>query len=71
MKQLFTLISFGILGFGIYLGVFYDVPDSAQQMNFFMSWLLSIVGVAGVLIGLFWSEQHSSKNLHHNDQSHD
>jgi len=43
------------LGFGLYLKLFYDVPDSEMQVNFFTSWFLIIVGAASMLMNLFWS----------------
>ena len=54
MKQIFLFISLVVICIGAYLKLFYDVPDSQETINFFMSWFLIIVGVASLLINLFW-----------------
>ncbi len=55
MRQIFLFISLAVLGFGLYLKFFYDVPDSQMQINFFASWFLIIVGIASLLMNLFWN----------------
>jgi hypothetical protein len=55
MKQIFLFISLMVLGFGLYLLFFTDVPDSQEQTNLFTSWFLIIIGVSSALINLFWS----------------
>jgi hypothetical protein len=54
MKQIFLFISLAVIGAGLYLKFFYDVPDSQEAMNFFVSWFLIIVGLSSLLINLFW-----------------
>ena len=54
MKQIFLFISLIVIGIGAYLKFFYDVPDNQETINFFVSWFLIIVGIASVLINLFW-----------------
>ena len=61
MKQIFLFVSLAVLGFGIYLKFFYDVPDSQIQINFFVSWFLMIVAVASLLMNLFWSSPKKRK----------
>jgi len=36
---------------------FYDVPDVQANINFFTSWFLVIVGVASLLVNLFWKSK--------------
>ena len=55
MRQIFLFISLAVLGFGLYLMYFYDVPDSQASINFFVSWFLIIVGCGSLLMNLFWS----------------
>ena len=54
MKQIFLFISLIVIGIGAYLKFFYDVPDSQEAINFFVSWFLIVVGIASLLINLFW-----------------
>ena len=54
MKQVFLFLSLVVISVGAYLKFFYDVPDSQEQINFFVSWFLIIVGISSLLINLFW-----------------
>ncbi len=64
MRQVFLFISFAITGLGIYLKLFYDVPDSQETINFFTSWFFIIVGISSLLINLSWNyrKKNSNKN---------
>jgi hypothetical protein len=61
MRQVLFVISLALLGLGIYLKFFYDVPDTAAAINLFASWFLIIVGVASLLINLFWSSPKKNR----------
>jgi len=63
MKHIFLFISLAVLGFGLYLKYFYDVPDAQISINFFVSWFLIIVGCSSLLINLFWSSKKPPRNL--------
>jgi hypothetical protein len=54
VKQVFLFLSLVVISVGAYLKFFYDVPDSQEQINFFVSWFLIIVGISSLLINLFW-----------------
>lgn len=54
MRQLFLLISFALLGFGLYLNLLYDVPDSQERINFYVSWFCIIIGISTILMNLLW-----------------
>jgi hypothetical protein len=43
-----------VIAAGAYLKFIYDVPDNQEQINFFVSWFLIIVGISSLLINLFW-----------------
>jgi len=62
MKNIFYFISLGLLGFGLYLKYFYDVPDAQETVNFFTSWFFIIIGIAGFLINIFWSQSDNKPN---------
>jgi len=61
MKQVFLFISLVIVGAGIYLKFFYDVPDNQEAINFFVSWFLIIIGISSMLINLFWKTRKSRR----------
>ncbi len=54
MKQIFFFVSLFVIGIGVYLKFFYDVPDSQESINFFVSWFLIIIGASSLLINLVW-----------------
>jgi RsiW-degrading membrane proteinase PrsW (M82 family) len=62
MKQIFLFISLAVLVAGLYMKFFYDVPDSQENINFFVSWFLIITGVASFLINIFWQTPTKSSN---------
>ena len=55
MRRVFFFISLALLGSGIYLKFFYDVPDAQETANFFTSWFCIIIGIASLLINISWS----------------
>jgi FtsH-binding integral membrane protein len=57
MRQVFFFIALALVGFGLFLKLFYDVPDAQETVNFFTSWFFIIVGTAAALIVLFWSRR--------------
>ncbi len=65
MRQIFIFVSLAVLGFGLYLKFFYDVPDAQITINFFVSWFLIIVGVASLLANVVWS---TPKRIKSNDE---
>ncbi len=65
MKQIFLFISLAVIGVGLYLMYFYDVPDSQVSINFFVSWFFVIVGVSSLLTNLFWTTKPKPKNPDH------
>ncbi len=62
MKQIFLVISIAIICVGLYLKLFYDVPDAQEQTNFFVSWFLIIIGTGSLLINLFWNAKKKISN---------
>jgi len=62
MRQVFLFVSLAILCFGLYLRLFYDVPDSQEKINFFVSWFFMIIGISSLLINLLWDTKKKEKN---------
>ncbi len=61
MRQIFLFISLAVLGFGLYLIYFYDVPDAQVTINNFTGWFMIIIGVGSILVNLFWSKPKNTK----------
>ena len=66
MRQVFLFVSLAIIGIGLYLKFFYDVPDVQETINFFTSWFFIIVGTSSLLINLFWGSPKNKSS--HNEQ---
>ncbi len=64
MKPIFSIISVILIGAGLYLKFLYDVPDVEETTNFFVSGFLIIIGIAGLLISVFWSHPPSTPQSH-------
>jgi hypothetical protein len=62
MRLVFLLVALALLGFGLYLKLFYDVPDAQESINFFTSWFFIIVGAGVLLANLFWSRKRAQKH---------
>lgn len=60
MRQVFLFVSLAIIGLGLYLKFFYDVPDAQSTINFFTSWFFIIVGTSSLLINIFWGSPKNS-----------
>ena len=61
MRQVFLFVSLAVVGFGAYLKFLYDVPDSQEAINSFVSGFLIIIGIASLLVNLFWKSPSSPK----------
>ncbi len=61
MRQIFFFVSLIIMGAGLYLKFFYDVPDSQESINFFTSWFFIIIGISSLLINYFWGPPKKQK----------
>jgi hypothetical protein len=62
MRQIFIFISLSIVCLGLYLKIFYDVPDSQETINFFVSWFFIIIGVGSLLVNIFWGNTGDKEN---------
>jgi len=64
MRQILYIISFVLLGLGVYLKFLYDVPDADEKINFFTSWFLIIIGISSLLMNLFWTSSKKTDKHH-------
>ena len=61
MKQLFLFVSLAVICIGLYLKFIYDVPDTQELINKFVSGFFIIIGVSSLLINLFWKTPEKKK----------
>jgi hypothetical protein len=66
MRLVPLFLSLGLALTGAYFKFLYDVPDSQESINFFVSGFLLIVGIGGALMSLFW--QSSKKKRGESDR---
>jgi hypothetical protein len=59
MRQIFFFITLAILVFGLYLKFFYDVPDIQEVTNMWVSWLLLILGIMGIVVSVLWKKKRN------------
>jgi hypothetical protein len=43
---------------GLYFKFLYDVPDGSETTNTWVSWILVIFGVIGIMISLMWKTRN-------------
>jgi predicted MFS family arabinose efflux permease len=58
-KHLAGILSALLILAGIYLMFLYDVPDSEEVTNMWISWLLLIFGIIGVVVSSLWKEKRN------------
>ena len=54
MKYVVTVFSAVLIFGGLYFKFLYDVPDGAETTNTWVSWILVIFGVIGIMVSLMW-----------------
>jgi hypothetical protein len=58
MKYVITVFSAVLIFGGLYFKFLYDVPDGAEITNTWVSWILVIFGVIGIMISLMWKTRN-------------
>jgi hypothetical protein len=58
MKYVITVFSAVLIFGGLYFKFLYDVPDGAETTNTWVSWILVIFGVIGIMISLMWKTRN-------------
>jgi uncharacterized membrane protein len=57
-KYFGTILSAILLLGGLYLMFLYDVPDTDIVTNMWVSWTLTISGIAGIVVSLLWKRRN-------------
>ena len=58
MKYIVTVFSAVLIFGGLYFKFLYDVPDGSESINTWVSWMLVIFGVIGIMISLMWKTRN-------------
>ena len=58
MKYVVTVFSAVLIFGGLYFKFLYDVPDGEETTNTWVSWILVIFGVIGIMISLMWKTRN-------------
>jgi len=58
-KHLAGILSALLILTGIYLMFFYDVPDSEEVTNMWVSWFLLILGIIGLVVSSLWKKRRN------------
>jgi uncharacterized membrane protein YfcA len=59
VKYVTGILSVLLIFAGIYLMFFADVPDPEAETNMWVSWLLLIFGIIGVVVSALWKKKKS------------
>ncbi len=56
IKYFLVILSIVLIVGGLYFKFLYDVPDGQDKTNNFVSWLLVIIGIIGIMISAIWKK---------------
>ena len=56
-KYLIVILSILLIVGGLYFKFLYDVPDGQDKTNSFVSWILVIIGIIGIMISALWKKR--------------
>ncbi len=68
-KYLIVILSILLIVGGLYFKFLYDVPDGQDKTNSFVSWILVIIGIIGIMISALWKKRNPSKLTDSSDDS--
>jgi peptidoglycan/LPS O-acetylase OafA/YrhL len=61
MRLVVLFLALALALVGAYLKFLYDVPDSQESINFFVSGFLLITGIGGALMALLWQSPRKKR----------
>jgi hypothetical protein len=59
IRYLILVLSVVLIFGGIYFKFLYDVPDGEETTNMWMSWLLIVLGIIGLMITALWKKKEN------------
>jgi hypothetical protein len=57
-RYLIAALSLVLIFGGIYFKFLYDVPDGEEATNAWVSWLLIVFGIVGIMISALWKSRN-------------
>ncbi len=58
IKYLTAILSGALIFGGLYFKFLYDVPDGQELTNLWVSWILVILGVSGIMVSSLWRKRN-------------
>ena len=55
---------------GLYFKFLYDVPDGQEKTNNFVSWLLVVIGITGMMIAALWKSKNPLTSFENGNEIH-
>ncbi|OLC25434.1 MAG: hypothetical protein AUH71_01055 [Thaumarchaeota archaeon 13_1_40CM_4_48_7] len=72
-RYLVAILSLLLIFGGVYFKTLYDVPDGQERLNAWVSWVLVVFGIVGIMISALWKSRNPlesrHKNITHDDDS--
>jgi hypothetical protein len=59
IRYLILVLSVVLIFGGIYFKFLYDVPDGEETTNMWMSWLLIVLGIIGLMTTALWKKKEN------------
>jgi len=57
IRYLVVILSIILIFGGLYFKFLYDVPDGEETINAWVSWLLVILGIVGIMVSALWKKK--------------
>jgi hypothetical protein len=69
IRYLVLALSVVLIFGGLYFKFLYDVPDGEEIINMWMSWLLVVLGIIGLMVTALWKKRENPLLSDSNDSS--
>jgi len=65
-KYLVAILSLLLIFGGVYFKTLYDVPDGQETLNAWVSWVLVVFGIVGIMISALWKSRNPLESRREN-----
>jgi len=59
IRYLVVILSIILIFGGLYFKFLYDVPDGEEIINMWVSWLLVVLGIVGIMVSALWKKKRN------------